>query len=211
MKQTNIFKPTSTKSYLLLLFWLALILFAGNYIVKDALQYFGFTEEIYGRFWNQKWALIGHVTGGLLALLIGPFQFWKAFRMKYMTTHRNMGKVYLIAILVGALSSTILAWTTAVAIHWTWAVSLQALAFAWLVTAAMAYISIRRKSINQHKEWMVRSYVVTFGFVFFRFLNGSDFFREMGNFIERGPTIGWLAWTIPLLIAEVFLQWGKRD
>lgn len=210
MKQTNIFKPTSPKSYLILFFWLFLFVFAGNYIVKDALQYFGLSEDIYGRFWDAKWSLIGHVTGGLLALIIGPFQFWKGFRSKYLSTHRIMGRVYLISILVGSLSATLLAWTTAVAIHWTWAVSLQALGFAWFVTALMAYITIRKKRIQQHKEWMIRSYVVTFGFVIFRFLNEMPALRELGNFVERGPTLGWMSWTITLLLTEVVLQWNKK-
>jgi Predicted membrane protein (DUF2306) len=44
------------------------------------------------------------------------------------------------------------------------------LAFAWITTASMAYISVMRGRILQHKEWMIRSYVVTFAFVTFRWL-----------------------------------------
>ena len=210
MKELNIFKLSKPKSYLHLIGWIFLILFAGKFIIKDALPYFGFNEEVFGRWWNYKWSLIGHISGGLLALTIGPFQFWKAFRNKYLTTHRWLGRIYLTAILVGTISSTHLAWTTALKVHWTWALALQGLAFAWIITASMAYIFVRRKRIQQHKEWMIRSYVVTFAFVIFRWLDGLSFIQNLGSFIEHGPTSVWISWTIPLLITEIFISWNKN-
>lgn len=210
MKQSSLFILSNPKSYLRLILWLFLIAFAGRFVIKDALPYFGFTEDVFGRFWNYKWSLIGHVSGGLVALLIGPIQFWKAFRNKYLTIHRWLGRIYLIAILVGTISSIYLAWTTGLKIHWTWALALQGLGFAWIVTATMAYVSIRRKRIQQHKEWMIRSYVVTFAFVTFRFLNELPVLRELGNFVERGPTEIWISWAIPLLVTEVILQCNRK-
>ncbi len=35
----------------------------------------------------------------------------------------------------------------------------------------MAYYSIRHGLVELHKEWMIRAYVVTFAFVFFRILS----------------------------------------
>lgn len=210
MKQSSIFTLSKPMAYLTLTFWIFLIVFAGRFVFRDALPYFGFDEEIFGRFWDYKWSLIGHVSGGFVALLIGPIQFWKAFRAKYFTIHRWLGRIYLIAILIGTISSTYLAWTSGLKIHLTWAIALQGLGFAWIVTATMAYVSIRRKRIQQHKEWMIRSYVVTFAFVIFRFLNELPALRALGNFIERGPTEIWISWTIPLLVTEIILQWNKK-
>jgi len=202
--------PSKLQSYFKIFFWAFLILFAGRFILKDAIPYFSFEEEVFGRWKEVRWSLIGHISGGMLALSIGPFQFWTAFRDKYRNIHRWTGRVYLTGILVAAISSTHLAWTTAVAIHWTWAVALQGLAFAWILTSGMAFIQILRKRITQHKEWMIRSYVVTFGFVTFRFLNDMESIQGLGSFIERGATIGWVCWSIPLLLAEVFISWNKK-
>lgn len=210
MKKSSIFTLSRPTSYLKLLFWLFMIVFAARFIIKDALPYYGFQEDVFGRFWNFRWALIGHISGGLLALIIGPFQFWQTFRNRYLMAHRGLGRIYLIAIFVGTISSTYLAWTTGLKIHWTWALALQGLAFAWIVTASMAFISVRRRRIQQHKEWMIRSYVVTFAFVTFRWLNEWEVLRELGNFIERGPTEIWVSWTIPLLIVEIFISWRKK-
>jgi len=210
MKQSNIFSLSSSKSYLKLLGWAFIIVFGSNFVIKDALPYFGFDPEVFGRFLEYKWSLIGHVSGGLLAIVIGPFQFWKAFRTKYNKIHRTLGVIYLSAIVIGSISATYLAWTTALAIHWTWAISLQGLAFAWICTGAMAYRAVRLHRYKIHREWMIRSYVVTFGFVLFRWLNELGASYEIGNFIERGPTIGWICWTIPLFITEIVLQWNKK-
>ncbi len=199
------------KSYVTLLAVLFLIVYAGKFIIHDALPYFGFEQETFGRYWNDKWSLIGHISGGLLALAIGPFQFSKAFRNKFMTTHRWMGRIYLTAILIATISATYLAWTTAIKVNFSWAFALQCLAFAWITTAAMAYISVRRGRILQHKEWMIRSYVVTFAFVNFRWLVDLPIAHQlMEKFAERGPTMGWLSWTIPILITEIVLSWKKK-
>jgi len=201
-------KPKSPVTLGMVLF---LFLFAGRFIVKDALPYFGFDKETFGSYWDYKWPLIGHISGGLLALIIGPFQFYKAFRNNFMTAHRWLGRLYLTVILIGTISSTYLAWTSAYRVNFSWAFGLQSLAFAWITTAIMAYVSVMRGRILQHKEWMVRSYVVTFAFVTFRWLNESGTVKTlMPEFAERGPTIIWLSWTIPLLITEVVLSWRRK-
>ncbi|CAN5398074.1 hypothetical protein BH09BAC3_BH09BAC3_37260 [soil metagenome] len=210
MEQLNLLlqKP---KSYLRIAAILFLILFAGNFIINDALPYFGLDKETFGDYWDFRWPLIGHISGGLIALAIGPFQFWKSLRNKFMTTHRWLGRIYLTAILIGTISSTYLAWTSAIRVNFSWAFGLQGLAFAWITTASMAYISVMRGRILQHKEWMIRSYVVTFAFVTFRWLNDSQIAHQlMTKFEERGPTIIWLSWTIPLLITEIALNWRKK-
>lgn len=199
-----------SKAWLMLLAWAFLILFAGKFVMNDALPYFGFDQEVFGRYWGMKWPLIGHISGGLLALVLGPFQFWEGFRNKYLKIHRWMGRLYLTGILIGTISSVALALTTGIAIHISWAISLIILAMAWFFTSAMALRFILLKRVNLHKEWMIRSYVVTFAFVLFRWMNSTPLFVEMGNFIERGSTLIWLSWTIPLFITEIILQWNKK-
>mgnify|MGYP000510056317 CR=1 FL=1 len=135
--------------------------------IVQATRYFGLDKEILGRFFEVKWSLILHIVGGILALLIGPVQFSNRIRTKYTKWHRNMGKIYLAAILISSISSTILAWTAALSIHWTWAFSLQILGFVWGTSVFMGYISIRKRRVQQHKQWMIRSYIITIAFVSF--------------------------------------------
>jgi hypothetical protein len=202
--------PDKPAGWLKTLAWGMILVFAGKFVFVEALPYFGFDEEVYGRFWGMKWPLIGHISGGLLALVLGPFQFWVGFRNRYLHVHRWMGRLYVAGIFVGSMSSITLALTTGMAIHWTWALSLLVLAFAWICTTGMAFRFVLLNRISLHKEWMVRSYVVTFAFVLFRWLNSTPYFVEMGNFIERGPTMIWVSWVMPLFIAELVLQWNKK-
>ncbi len=211
MENVNLPSQLKPKSYWRLGLTVFLVLFAGKFVINDALPYFGLNKETFGNYWDFKWPLIGHISGGLIALIIGPFQFWKSFRNKYMTTHRWLGRIYLIAILLGTISSTYLSWSSAIRVNFSWALGLQGLAFAWITTASMAYVSVMRGRILQHKEWMIRSYVVTFAFVTFRWINDSPIAHQlMPTFDERGPTSIWLSWTIPLLITEVVLSWKKK-
>jgi hypothetical protein len=83
---------------------------------------------------------------------------------------------------------------------------LVCLAFAWATSTLMAYFAVLQRRISIHKEWMVRSYVVTFAFVTFRILND---YPPMMNWLpssNRSVTYIWTSWAIPLLITEVVLQ-----
>ena len=211
MEKINLLTQLKPKSYLRFGLLLLLILFVGKVTFQEILPYFSLNKESFGRFWDYKWPLVFHISCGLIAMIIGPFQFWKTFRSKYIKTHRMMGRIYLIAILIGTISATNLAWTSGYKISFSWAFGLQALAFAWISTALMAYISVIQGRIIQHKEWMIRSYVVTLGFFFFRILNNSEFVKSIiPEFKERGVTIIWFCWAIPLLITEIVLSWKKK-
>ena len=54
MNQPSLFKLRTPASYLTLLFWAFLIVFAGKFIIKDALPYFGFEQEVFGKWWEFK-------------------------------------------------------------------------------------------------------------------------------------------------------------
>lgn len=211
MDKLRLYNPEKPKSYLKFGFILLLILYIGKVTFQEILPYFSLNKESYGRFWDYKITVLIHVSSGLIAMLIGPIQFWASFRTKYIKIHRIFGRIYLIAILIGTISATNLAWTSGYKISFAWAFGLQALAFAWMSTALMAYISVMKGRIAQHKEWMIRSYVVTLGFFFFRILNNSFFIKSiMPEFTERGVTIIWFCWTIPLLITEIVLSWNRK-
>lgn len=205
-------KPKNTYIMSILGFTLLLaLLILAIYFIISELKYYGLDKKIFGRFWNFRWWLIGHVSGGILALLIGPFQFVRALRNNYIRVHRFLGRIYLWAILIGATCATYLAWTSALAIHWTWATSLQVLGIVWFGTALIAYRAILNKNFQNHREWMIRSYTVTFSFVTFRWIVDLPVVVELGSFVQRAPTITWMSWVIPLLTIEMILQWNKNS
>jgi hypothetical protein len=63
--------------------------------------------------------------------------------------------------------------------------------------------------IEQHREWMIRSYVTTFGFVNFRILVGVLTVANVGTLIDRLVAASWFCWAFPLLFTELILQGRK--
>lgn len=124
-----------------------------------------------------------------------------------MKIHRKLGMVYILSIAVSAIYAFYLSITTLV--NWVFGFGLFGLACAWTITTGLAFIAIRKRNFEQHKEWMIRSYVVTFGFVFFRALMGILDAMEVGTLYERLSAASWFCWAVPLLIAEAFLQGRK--
>ena len=88
-------------------------------------------------------------------------------------------------------------------------VGFASMASAWIITTAFATIAICLHQVEQHREWMIRSYVVTFAFVTFRFLDGALETARIGTMVERMTAASWIAWTLPLLITESVLQARK--
>jgi hypothetical protein len=88
-------------------------------------------------------------------------------------------------------------------------IGLAGLALAWLLTAGLAYWAVRCKNFVQHREWMVRSYVVTIAFASFRLgyqVLVKDFHTDPNS---AGDVMSWASWALPLLITESVLQGNK--
>jgi hypothetical protein len=169
-------------------------------------RYRHFDPVHYGFHWPTRWWLVAHLGGGALALSLGPLQFSSALRRRYVQAHRWIGRTYLTGVLVGSLAAIYMSLN--VSPNKAFGVALLFLALAWLTTSSMAYIAVLHRQFAAHREWMIRSYVVTFAFVVFRLLKDLHIF---GNLTTESQSVmrGWAAWAVPLLFAEVALQWRR--
>lgn len=174
------------------------------FIVRSALPYLQLSEAHYGPyFWPRRWGLVLHIVGGITALTLGIVQLWLGLTNRTTRLHRMLGKVYLAAITVGSIGGFYLALT--ITYNMPYAAGLFFLCVAWVVTTAMAVIAIYRRAVFQHREWMMRSYAVTFAFVMFRF--GVDALISQG--LQPGDAqaiMAWACWALPLLLLEPLLQ-----
>jgi len=76
------------------------------------------------------------------------------------------------------------------------------------MATGIAYAAILRGYAQMHKEWMVRSYLVTFAFVTFRVI--TDHLPGLVSRLastpdEAGTNATWLSWTVPLVAFELIL------
>jgi uncharacterized membrane protein len=139
----------------------------------------------------------------VLALALGPFQFLPRLRARRPALHRWMGRLYLIAILLGGtggLYMATMAWGGIPA-----RLGFGVLALLWLGSGFLAYRSIRAGHVAVHRQWMIRNYALTFAAVTLRLqlplsgLLGLDFTTSYA-------VIAWTCWLPNLLFAEWLIR-----
>jgi hypothetical protein len=81
-------------------------------------------------------------------------------------------------------------------------------AAAWIVCTTAAFITARNRHITQHRQWMARSYAVTFTFVSSRVLNlWPRYWSHLGDTLSA---VGVIAFTLAsLLIVDLGLNWRE--
>ena len=177
------------------------------FVIREALPYFRLTEVPFGRYWPHRSWLLVHITAGIVALLAGPVQLWLGLTDRSVKVHRRLGLVYICSVISGSVAGYYLAFNTT--FGWVFGTGLACLATAWLVTTGLAFAAIRRHLYEQHKEWMIRSYVVTTAFVTFRLFFEVLRWTAIGTIVERLTAMAWLSWAVPLLVTEAVLQGRK--
>ena len=146
--------------------------------------------------------LIPHTLCGLIALLAGPVQFSSRFRQRHLKFHRILGRIYVISVFIGALSGIALA-AGRPGLPGT---SMQAAA--WIVCTTAAFITARNRQTVQHRQWMARSYAVTFTFVSSRVLNlWPRYWSHLGDTLAA---VGVIAFTLAsLVVVDLALNWRE--
>jgi uncharacterized membrane protein len=146
--------------------------------------------------------LIPHTLCGVLALVAGPLQFSSRFRQRYLKFHRVLGRIYVLSVFVGAATGVALAFGRP------GFPGTCGQAAAWIVCTTAAFITARNRQLVQHRQWMMRSYAVTFTFVSSRVLNLSPrYWSHLGDTLSA---VGVIAFTLAsLLIVDLGLNWRE--
>ena len=146
--------------------------------------------------------LIPHTLAGMFALLIGPLNFSSRLRLRHLQLHRVIGGTYAIAVFIGSFTGIALA-AGRPGLPGT---SMQAAA--WMVCTTAAVITARNRQIAQHRQWMARSYAVTFTFVSSRVLNlWPRYWSHLGDVLSA---VGVIAFTLAsLLVVDLGLNWHE--
>jgi hypothetical protein len=170
-------------------------------------KYLTVSRETYGLFWPRHEWLFVHALAGTIAVVFGPIQFWLGLKREQPALHRILGVSYVASTGIGALTAVYMAFHTVYG--WVFGAGLTAMAIAWVVTTGIATLAISRRMVQLHREWMIRSYTVTFGFVLFRLISDVLDMANVGTLPERLTISSWACWTIPLLLVEAVVQGRK--
>ena len=150
--------------------------------------------------WNT--GFYGHILLGGLALAIGWLQFNGALRRKRIQLHRNIGKTYMIAVLISGLCGIYIGfYATGGSITATGFISLGVI---WLVTTGLGYCAIRKGNISLHQKMMVFSYAACFAAVTLRIWLPILVRLHKGDFIPAYQIVAWLSW-VPNIIVAYFI------
>jgi uncharacterized membrane protein len=145
--------------------------------------------------------LYAHVFASVVALSLGPFQFWTRLRATRPALHRWTGRLYLgVGVLLGGLAGLLMA--TAAFGGPVARLGFGALAVGWLFTGFRAYQAIRARDVASHRRWMVRNFALTFAAVTLRLWLPGLIVTGV-PFEVAYPVVAWLCWAPNLVVAEL--------
>jgi uncharacterized membrane protein len=205
MASSTLITPSSRSSRLKTVLWIflgltSLFVFITSEVllVTDYPMYHAYRLQVIA----DRDLLIPHTLCGVTALLAGPLQFSSRLRRRHLKFHRVLGRVYVICVFVGAFTGIALA-AGRPGMPGT---SMQAAA--WIVCTTAAFLTARNRQIAQHRQWMARSYAVTFTFVSSRVLNlWPRYWSHLG---DSFAAVGVIAFTLAsLLLVDLGLNWRE--
>jgi uncharacterized membrane protein len=177
----------------------ALFVFITNevFLIADYPMYHQYRVRLIA----DRYLLFPHALCGTLALLSGPLQFSTRLRQRYLPFHRILGRVYVVSVFSAAVMALIIG-------------ANQPLfpgtcvqAGAWILCTLAAFLTARNRHIAQHRQWMVRSYAVTFTFIALRILSIWPRYWNLPDATNVVVIIGTTFASV--LLADLGLNWSE--
>lgn len=146
-----------------------------------------------------------HAIAGLTVIVAGTAALYIGWTRRAFKRHKWFGYTYLVlgsAMAVLAIVLSIKAPHEPRSLY----VATGTLAVVWLSVAAMAFRAARNQRFLIHRDWMIRSYVLTWTFIGCRIAGNFGLFPGLG---AEGVTAAiWVNWIIPFVLCEIAIQWN---
>lgn len=151
-----------------------------------------------------RWYLLPHALAGTCALLLGPLQFSDRLRQRFTKFHRVVGRIYIAgALIVAPLGAYIQFFEERMGGPRSFSVAALVDAILLMLTTAIAFTFILNGKVQQHRQWMTRSFAVALVFLEVRVVGGITGWDKSPAAIE---TIVWSCLAFSLLSADIVLQ-----
>jgi uncharacterized membrane protein len=158
-----------------------------------------------------KWWLLPHGLAGACALILAPLQFSDRLRRRFTKMHRIVGRIYITgAFVLAPLGVYIQYLEERIGEPRSFTIATSVDAILLMSTTAFALFFILKRKIQQHRQWMTRSYAVALIFFEVRFISGV---LGLDDSVGATETIVWicLAFSIPLADLVLQLQESRRS
>lgn len=150
--------------------------------------------------------LYAHIITGCLALLIGPFQIFRKQKNQMLKkAHRAFGKIYVACIFISGLINIYL--SIFASGGWVAQLGFFTMDLLWIYFTYIAVIRVINKDINSHRNWMLRSYALTFAAVTLRLYQVP--LMLLLDFEIAYKISAWLCWGVNLIIIEWVIRKRK--
>jgi uncharacterized membrane protein len=151
-----------------------------------------------------KWWLLPHGLAGACALVLAPLQFSDWLRQHFTRVHRVVGRVYIAGVFVLAPLGVYIQYLEeriGGLRSMTIATSVDAILLT--STTAFALYFILNRKIQQHRQWMTRSYAVALVFFEVRLISGV---LGLDDNDAAGEVIIWICLAFCIPLADLILQ-----
>jgi uncharacterized membrane protein len=160
-----------------------------------------------------RWWLLPHGIAGACALLLGPFQFSDRLRQRFTKLHRVAGRIYVAsAMILAPLGAYIQYFEERMGAPRSFSVAGVIDAILLMLTTGIAFAFILNGKVQQHRQWMTRSFAVALVFVEVRVVQGVTGWENLG--LAATETVVWSCLAFSLLSADIVLQmqelWRSR-
>jgi uncharacterized membrane protein len=165
-------------------------------------------DPIWQHYQPFKWWLLPHGIVGACTLLLGPMQFSNRLRNRFRKLHRVVGRIYVAGVFVAApLGFYIQYFEERMGDPRSFSIAAAADAVLWMTTTAIAMAFILRGKVQEHRQWMTRSFAVAIVFLEVRVIGGLGGFESLD--IHANETMVWTCLVFSILLADVVLQFQQ--
>ena len=155
-----------------------------------------------------KWWLLPHGLAGACALLLGPMQFSDRLRQRFAKLHRVVGRFYIAGVFIaGPLGFYIQHFQERSGEPRSFSVAAGVDATLWMLTTGIALAFILNGKVQQHRQWMTRSFAIALVFLEVRVILGVTGWETLGT--AATETVVWVCLAFAILLADVVLQWQE--
>jgi len=158
-------------------------------------------ELLTNTFWNI--GFYTHIILGGIALLIGWTQFSSKIRIRNLTLHKQIGKIYLIAVILSSMAGVYIGFFATGGLIAS--SGFICLGIIWFYTTLQSYLYIKNKQVEQHQKMMIYSYAACFAAVTLRIWLPL-LTLIYGDFAKAYVIVAWLCWIPNLIVASLITK-----
>jgi uncharacterized membrane protein len=147
-----------------------------------------------------------HIFTGPVVLLGGLVLLSEHVRRRYGPLHRVLGRIQVTLLLLLVLPSGVVMSRHAFG-GWPAGLSFLLLSAATAGCAVAGVVHARRCRFDQHRVWMLRSYVLICSAVALRLISGAAGLVGVPSPEEAYVVAAWSSWLFPLAIYEIARRW----